>query len=199
MAKAMAAVVTRFPGSLSAAFACLLWALPGPRIARAEPGALRVSGEGGVGRDLVGASPHGFFGVAAELPVLARRFEAGAGVRALVGAIEPRPALGAFISGRICAHEGSWSPALGLELELSTAHVARLPREPPDSFTRDFNAAGRGSLLRAHLSIEPLRFEWDRLLLSAASLRIGTPLDGDAGQRTRLSLTLLRIGWVMSS
>jgi hypothetical protein len=181
------------------ALVCLLWPLLGANLARAETWALRVSSEGGVARDLVGASPHAFFGVAADAPLLARRLEVGAGARVLLGGLEPQPALAGFLSGRLCTHQGWWSPALGLELELSTAHVARLPREPPESFTRDFNSAGRGSLLRAHLAMEPLRFEWDRFLVTALALRVGTPLDGAAGQRVRLSLTLLRLGWTVSS
>lgn len=168
------------------------------KTALAEPWEVRPSAEAGVGRDLVGATSHAFVGAALDLPVLARRFELGAGMRLLTGGIEPEPVFSGFLSARVCARHGMWSPAVGLELELSTAHRAETPDEPPDSFTRAFNAAGRDEVLRAHLLLEPLRLAWKQLSVAAGSVRLGTPLDGDAGQRVRLSVTLLRLGWAVS-
>ena len=176
----------------------MLAGLSTPELASAEPQGVRPSAEAGLGRDLAGASSHGFVGAVLDWPVLSRRFELGAGVRLLAGRIEPEPAFSGFLLGRVCAHHGAWRPASGVELELSTAHSSSTPDEPPDSFTRAFNSTGRDEVLRAHLLIEPLRFEWKQLLFTVGAVRLGTPLDGDAGQRVRLSVTLLRLGWTVS-
>jgi hypothetical protein len=166
--------------------------------ARAEAWEARAAGDVGVGRDLVGGVGHGFVGATLAVPLLARRLEIGGGLRLFMGGMETRVAVAGVVQGRLCVHRGAWSPALGAELELGNARAQDPPEEPPDSFVRDFTAAGREHALRAYVLLEPARFEWDRLQLTLGSLRLGTPIDGGAGRYVRVSLGLVRIGWTVS-
>lgn len=163
--------------------------------ASAQPMEVRASAHAGIARDLVGAGQQAFFGPGVDLLLFARRLEVGSGLRMLVGALTPEPAFAAFVASRLSVHHGAWAPALGVELELGSAHSNETPGEPPDSFTRAFNQAGSGGKLRGYVELDALRFAWKRVFLGAGAMRLGTPLGDAAGRRVRISLTLLRFGW----
>ena len=43
--------------------------------------------------------------------------------------------------------------------------------------------------------VAPLRFHVEHLLLTFAALRLGTPLDGSAGERLYVGVVLVNAGW----
>ena len=49
--------------------------------------------------------------------------------------------------------------------------------------------------LRGGLVVAPLRAELLQLDFVVAALKLSTPLDGEAGRRVYVGLTLLRVGW----
>jgi hypothetical protein len=165
--------------------------------AQAEPLRPRLDSELGYEPRVFGSPSYATLGLGAAL-VVPPALEAAAGVRAAFGAIEPSPGASAFVRASLFATEASYRPALGIELEATSAtRPAPDGDDPPGALAREYGERNRGNALRAALVIAAARWQWQRLFLAAASARVATPLGADAGRRVSFALTLVTVGWAL--
>lgn len=163
--------------------------------AQAEPLRPRLDSELGYEPRVFGSPSYATVGLGAAL-VAPPALEAAAGVRAAFGAIEPSPGASAFVRVSLFATEASYRPAVGVELEATSA-TRPTPDGgyPPGALARAYGERNRDNVLRAALAVAAARWQWEHFFLSAASVRLATPLSADAGRRVYVALTFVTVGW----
>jgi hypothetical protein len=100
----------------------------------------RLSAEGGAERDLVSDRPHAVLGADLSIPLLAGRLEAMAGARLVTGHITPDPVAGLVVGLSVCARQGWYQPALGLEFEARTPYHSDSVVPAADSLIRAYES-----------------------------------------------------------
>lgn len=152
--------------------------------AAAEPLAPRLESDVGYELGIYGLPGYVITGVGGTLPLLSNRLELSSGIRLSFGDAEPNPGVGGFVRASLCSVEGSYRPALGLEVEGTTATGAQGDSaEPPGGLSRAYGETNRDNIVRAALVFSPVRFQWGRLFVTFPSLRVATPLGDQNGQR----------------
>jgi hypothetical protein len=173
------------------ALASLTLALP----ARASPVDRRAEVELGSESAIWGAPGYAFFGAGAAFAPLPG-FELGAGVRLGFGGTLPRPAAAGYLRTSLAARAASYSPSVGLELELTSAtDVEPGPEDPPGSMSRTVGDRNERNVARLAVIASPARWQWEHLLFGLGSLSIGTGLSSELGDRLYLGFTFLQLGY----
>lgn len=169
----------------------LLW--PGRAAAVGER--WRLSAAVGAEQDLVSDRAHPVLAATVAAPLARDRLEARASARFVTGHVSPDPALGLALGLSLCARQGWYHPAVGVELEARTPYRSRSADAAVDSLVRAYEAAGRNAALFARVVVEPARARWGPWFVAAASLRLGTPLTADAGRRLQIAVNVLELGF----
>lgn len=157
---------------------------------------LRLDGDVAVRPRLFGSPRYASFGLGATF--VGSTFELGAGVRLLLGDLATLPGLSAYLRAMAFARAGFLRPAIGVELEASSATGGRHGSSAIEgSLTAVYESADRGNVLRTSVILAPLRASFGPVFVSIAALGIGTPLSSEVGKRVYLTLSVLDLGWTL--
>jgi len=177
-----------------------IWAVLGPGLCAAPAAAESASRQPWVQSEVIyraqtfGAARYGAFGIGVGLR-FSYGLEASAGCRLLLGQFDRRAGFSAFARTTLYSRRGAWQPALGLELEAASS-TRSSTAELSGSLTQRYTERDT-ALLRIGIVASPLRFQGERWRVGLASLRLGTPLNRDLGDRLYLGVGLLEIGWLL--
>jgi hypothetical protein len=177
--------------------ATLLFAQPSAAALPADRGpGLRLGTEVAYERGFAGAPSYGSVGWNQALDVASGALELAGGFRLAIGRMTPSPRGAAFVRSSLCARQGSYRPAIGLELEVTaTARAVPASDEPQGSLTRAFARENADNVLRTAVVVAPARFQWRHLFLSVGGLRLIVPVLRDPGARAHLGVAFVDIGW----
>jgi hypothetical protein len=178
---------TRFACSL---LAPLFFAQP----ARADEWRGYLFGETEYQADTFATAEYTAYGAGAGM-ALGSGLDLSTGARLLLGELRDPPGFSGFVQARLAARRGNWRPSVGFELEaVSDLAPEGKHAKIAGSLTRRVEAE-EGARLRGGLVVAPLCAELLHLDVVVAALKLSTPLDGEAGRRVYVGLTLLRVGW----
>jgi hypothetical protein len=167
-------------------------ALP-PRQARADTP--RIDGDIGYETGIFGAPSYVMIGASAAAPVVPG-IELAAGVRLGAGGSLPSAAIAGFGRASLLATLGHYHPALGIELEATTATAAALAADdPPGSMRRQLTRENRHNFLRVSVAACPARWQWQHASVGIGAFRIGTPLSAQIGDRLYLAIWFVTVGY----
>lgn len=163
--------------------------------ALALPNPLRVEAELGEETGLYAVPSYHFLGMGAAATVVPG-LDVAAGARVGWGASLPTAALAGYARSTLFAVAGSYRPAVGLELEATSA-LSREPGadDPPGSMARRYAETNHENVLRLALIMSPARWEWGPTSVAVASLRLGTPLSRQCGERVYLAVFFVTLGY----
>jgi hypothetical protein len=162
---------------------------------RAESGRLRGEAELGYETGIWAAPRYWHVGAGAAVAAT-RGVELSSGARLGLGGTLPSSSIAGFLRANLVATAGSYRPAIGTELEATSATDARPgPDNPPGSMARDYTARNGDNWLRLAVLASPARWQWEHLLLGIGSFKLGTPLSGQTGERVYLTLSFVTLGY----
>lgn len=157
----------------------------------------RLRAEAQIGQEFVafGTPSYTTLGVGGALELMAGAVELAGGIRLALGAIDPNPGASLFVRASLCAAQpGWWQPAVGFELELTSATQPD-PQGEVGSLERRYAAANHANHVRSAALASLLRFKGERLFVATGVLRVGTPLSAEVGRRVYWGLGLVDVGW----
>jgi hypothetical protein len=178
-------------GRLSCSLLAVLFSAGSARASEWRP---YVFGETEYQADTFATAEYTAYGAGGGLK-LGSELDVSIGARLLLGELREPPALSGFVQASLGVRHGAWQPSMGFELEA----VSELTPEPKHaeiagSFTRRVEAEERPRW-RGGLVAAPLRAELAGSNFVVAALKLSTPLDGEAGRRVYVGLTLVRVTW----
>ena len=175
--------------------ALLLATLSALPLREARADALRVDGDIGYETGIFGAPSYVMIGAGAAAPVLPG-VELAAGVRLGAGGNLPSAAVAGFGRASLLATLGHYNPALGIELEATSATVATpAATDPPGSMRRRLTSENRHNFLRVSVAACPARWQWRHASVGIGAFRIGTPLSAQVGDRLYLAIWFVTVGY----
>jgi hypothetical protein len=162
---------------------------------RARADALRIDGDIGYETGIFGAPSFTMLGAGAAMTVMPG-LELAAGVRLGTGGTLPSPAIAGFARASLLAALEHYRPALGLELEATSATDAEpAANDPPGSMKRQLTSENRHNFLRVSVAACPARWQWRHAFVGLGSFRVGTPLSAQIGDRIYLAVWFVTVGY----
>ncbi len=171
---------------------CLLMSHP----ARGQGVHPRVEGEVGFETPTFGTPALEYLGVAMAMRLASSGLELVGGGRVAWGKLDPNPGVAGFVRASLSVSKGPWNPALGLELEATSATRIAPDRDDPEgSLVRRYADRNRDQAIRIGGVMAPLRCHFGRVFFSLLNLRIATPLSHEIGHRVYLAMGVATLGW----